>query len=138
MSRKIIALIMLVLFFLAILSLNKELQGFTNDTLQITSDSFLQGETFNKRYVCMDKGGNTDYANSFELQATKTCEKLGIRGTFCYYDEPKRGIYHHDSSTFPHICTALVKGKWNLSEYKEELGPLLVEYGIDVNKRGTF
>jgi len=82
--------------------------------------------------------GNTDYANSFEFQATKTCEKLGIQGTFCYYDEPKRGIYHYDSSTFPHICTALVKGKWNLSEYKEELGPFLVEYDIDVNKRGIF
>lgn len=81
--------------------------------------------------------GNVDYQNSFELQATKTCEELGIRGTFCYYGEPKRGIYHHDSSVFPHVCTALVKGKWNLSEYPEELAPLLREYEIRIESRGT-
>ena len=81
--------------------------------------------------------GNTDYENSFEFQATKTCEQLGIKGVFCYYGEPKRGIYHHDSKVFPHICTALVKGKWNLGEYKEELTPLLAEYQININERGV-
>jgi len=82
--------------------------------------------------------GNTDYENSFEFQATKTCEHLGIKGVFCYYGEPKRGMYHHDSQVFPHICTALVKGKWNIAEYKEELMPLLTQYQINIDERGAF
>jgi len=82
--------------------------------------------------------GNTDEENSFEFQATKTCEKLGIRGVFCYHGEPKRGIYHYDSKVFPHICTALVKGKWNIAEYPNELSPLLEEYNINIEARGVF
>ena len=82
--------------------------------------------------------GNPDYENSFEFQATHTCEQLGIKGVFCYYGEPKRGIYHYDSKVFPHICTALVKGKWNLGEYKEELTPLLTQYNINTDERGVF
>ena len=82
--------------------------------------------------------GNADHENSFEYQATKTCEQLGIGGLFCYHKEPKRGLYHYDCDVFPHISTALVKGKWNLSEYEEELTPLLDVHGIDVNIRGVF
>jgi len=82
--------------------------------------------------------GNTDHENSFEYQATKTCEQLGMGGLFCYHGEPKRGMYHYDCEIFPHVSTALVKGKWNLSEYKEELTSLLGEYSINANKRGTF
>ena len=81
---------------------------------------------------------NTDYENSFEFQASKTCERLGIEGVFCYYGEPKRGMYHYDSSVFPHVCTALVKGKWNLREYTSELQPLLTKYNLDVEERGVF
>jgi len=81
---------------------------------------------------------NADYENSFEYQASQTCERLGINGVFCYYGEPKRGMYHYDSSVFPHICTALVKGKWNLKEYEAELQPLLEKYNIDVTQRGVF
>ena len=79
---------------------------------------------------------NLDYENSFEWKATKVCEKLDMNGLFCYNGEPKRGIYHHDSFVFPYIATALVKGKWNLSEYKQELTPLLTKYNIDPNIRG--
>ena len=80
--------------------------------------------------------GNTDYENSFEFRATQTCEELGIEGTFYHNNEPKRGVYHYDTEIFPHISTALVKGKWNLSEYPEELTPLLKKYSIDFNDRG--
>tara|TARA_R100000008_G_scaffold84861_2_gene73330 strand:+ start:115 stop:849 length:735 start_codon:yes stop_codon:yes gene_type:complete len=80
---------------------------------------------------------NLDYENSFEYKATKVCEKLNIRGLFCYNGEPKRGIYHHDSFVFPYIATALVKGKWNLSEYKKELTPLLKKYQINPEIRGA-
>ena len=79
---------------------------------------------------------NKDYENSFEWQATKTCQELDIRGAFCYHGESKRGEYHYDCHVFPHVATALVKGKWNLKEYAEELSPLVKKYSIDVNERG--
>jgi hypothetical protein len=59
-----------------------------------------------------------------------------IKG-LCHYDnEPKRGGNHYDSNVYPYIATALVKGKWILSEYKNELNPLLLNYNIEFNKRG--
>ena len=80
---------------------------------------------------------NKDYENSFEWRATKTCQELDIKGIFCYHGEPKRGEYHHDCHVFPHVTTALVKGKWNLKEYTEELSPLIKKYSIDVSERGV-
>ena len=80
---------------------------------------------------------NTDSENSFEFQATTTCEQLGLDGVFYYDNEPKRGMYHYDSKIFPHISTALVKGKWNLSEYNTELSPLIKKYQIDTSNRGA-
>lgn len=81
---------------------------------------------------------NTDYENSFEYCATATCRELDICGLYCYHNEPKRGMYHYDNLVFPHVSTALVKGKWNLSEYQEELSPLLIQHNINTNKRGVF
>jgi hypothetical protein len=80
---------------------------------------------------------NEDWENSFEFQATKVCQDLGIKGLHCYYGEKKRGLYHYDTIVFPHISTALVKGKWNLSEYPTELNDLLELYGMDHTLRGS-
>jgi len=74
----------------------------------------------------------------FELGANETCKKLNLRGLYYYNHEPKRGIYHHDCSIFPHVATALVKGKWNLTEYYHELMPLLIEYQINSSDRGVY
>ena len=41
--------------------------------------------------------------------------------SFDYNLDKKRGKYHYDSSVFPYICTAVIKGKWNFKEYKKEL-----------------
>ena len=79
---------------------------------------------------------NKDWENSFEYQATKTCQELDIQGTYCYHGEPKRGAYHYDSIVFPHLSTALVKGKWNLSEYPSRMKALLEQYNINMNQRG--
>lgn len=79
---------------------------------------------------------NQDWQNSFEYQATKTCRKLNIHGLFCYYEEEKRGTYHYDSIVFPHISTALVKGKWNMSEYPKEMSSIVKQYKINIMKRG--
>lgn len=64
--------------------------------------------------------------------------KLGIKGLYYYEGEPKRGLNHHDSNIYPYIATALVRGKWNTTEYPELLPKLLWLYNIDQNKRGIY
>ena len=81
-------------------------------------------------------GENED--QQFEVAANRTCQELGMRGLYCYHGEPKRGIYHYDSVVFPHIATAIIKGKWNLSEYPDKLTPLLEKHNIDPTKRGIY
>lgn len=66
------------------------------------------------------------------------CIKLNLKGAYHYDNEPKRGLDHYDSNVYPYIATALVRGKWNISEYKDELKSLLNEYNIDINIRGTL
>ncbi len=65
------------------------------------------------------------------------CSK-NICGLYYYNGEPKRGISHHDSSIYPYIATALVKGMFNISEYKDELSPLLLEYNLNLKKRAFY
>tara|TARA_R110000824_G_scaffold261563_2_gene450190 strand:+ start:2823 stop:3557 length:735 start_codon:yes stop_codon:yes gene_type:complete len=77
-----------------------------------------------------------NYEDSFEWKATAVCREIDIQGLFCYNGEKKRGKYHYDSIVLPYIATALVKGKWNLSEYNQELTPLLKKYKIDPEIRG--
>jgi hypothetical protein len=50
-------------------------------------------------------------------------------------NERKIGMYHYESLIFPYIATAIVKGKWNISEYPI-LDSILNECGINKNKRG--
>ena len=63
---------------------------------------------------------------------------LDMKGAYHYDNEPKRGKYHYDNNVYPYIATALVKGKWIMSEYNSELSKILAEYNIDINKRGTL
>ena len=64
--------------------------------------------------------------------------KNNIKG-LCHYDnEPKRGGNHYDSDVYPYIATALVKGKWIISEYGDLLSNLLKKYNIDINIRGVY
>lgn len=79
---------------------------------------------------------NADWQNSFEYRASETCKEMQIKGLFCHYGEKKRGLYHYDSSVFPHISTALVKGKWNMREYPKEMGKIVKQYKINITKRG--
>lgn len=69
-------------------------------------------------------------------------ETMPVAGSFVAREPaengPQRGRTHRDSLVFPYICTAINKGKWNLSEYPKELGDLLREYGIDSSIRGTI
>ena len=63
---------------------------------------------------------------------------LNMNGAYHYDSELKRGSNHYDSNVYPYIATALVKGKWDMTEYGNQLNKILPEYNIDVNKRGTL
>lgn len=78
-----------------------------------------------------------DHIHEFETMASQVCKQLDIFGLYCYHGENKRGIFHWDSSVYPYIATAIVKGKWNISEYEDELSALLQEYEISAENRGT-
>jgi len=66
------------------------------------------------------------------------CIELNIKGLYHYNNESKRGENHFDSSVYPYIATALVKGKWNTSEYNNELNDLLKTFNINKDIRGTI
>jgi len=59
-----------------------------------------------------------------------------IKGVVLYKQEKKRGESHYNCSSVPLVLSALVRGKWNMSEYPE-LSDLLKMYKIDKNVRGT-
>lgn len=71
-----------------------------------------------------------------EPMGSSICRSLGYRGLQYYSGTPKRGIVHYDSSIYPYIATAVVKGFWNFSEYTEELSKVFKEYSIDPTVRG--
>jgi len=68
----------------------------------------------------------------------KACMQMNMNGVVYYNGEKKRGLYHCDSSIFPYIATALVKGKWNMSEYQKELDEIFVKYNINPFERGIY
>lgn len=49
----------------------------------------------------------------------------------------KIGKYTLVNKNFPHIATAIFKGKWCISEWKKQLLPLLDDYDIDHRIRGS-
>tara|TARA_R100000152_G_C6782181_1_gene218842 strand:- start:9913 stop:10650 length:738 start_codon:yes stop_codon:yes gene_type:complete len=77
-----------------------------------------------------------EHIREFELVATEICKYFKVKGLYHFAGENKRGLYHWDSDVYPYVATAIVKGKWNISEYNKELIPLTEEYNVDVYKRG--
>lgn len=60
-----------------------------------------------------------------------------IKGLYYFNNERNRGG-HFDSSIYPHICSAIFKGKWNISEYSDILLPIISKYNINIHERGIF
>ncbi|MBP01656.1 MAG: hypothetical protein CMM25_02440 [Rhodospirillaceae bacterium] len=79
-----------------------------------------------------------DHLREFEIKVQETCRRQKVRGLFHYGGEEKAGLFHYDSSVYPYIATAIVKGKWNLSGYPRRLQKILTEYKIDTKNRGTI
>lgn len=64
------------------------------------------------------------------------CIEMGIKGVYHFDNEKKRGQNHWDTNVYPYIATALVKGKWNFSEYSQELSELCQKFNINPHIRG--
>lgn len=61
----------------------------------------------------------------------------GITDTGLYTTRRGKAVGgHFNSYHYPYIATAIVKGKWNLSEYQRELDSVFAEYGIMPFERG--
>lgn len=71
-----------------------------------------------------------------EVKAQKTVRKLGLRFAYAHFRGTKRGKHHWDNSIYPYIATAIVKGKWNFSEYPEILPEILKQNNINSDLRG--
>lgn len=95
---------------------------------------------FWKRTVLMDVLMANRNVNIWELEvkSQKAVKKLKLKAGFSYRQGARRGIHHFDNDIYPYIATAIVKGKWNLGEYKDELGSLLKQHGINPAARGVF
>lgn len=103
----------------------------------ITSVSFQP--TLWKKEDFMKVYENTPYTKFQEgIEFTNTLNNLDYYCAYYYNNEPKRGSMHWDSSIFPYIATAIVKGKWNMSEYEKELLPILTKYDVSPFIRGVF
>lgn len=94
--------------------------------------------SFWRRTTLMDLLNSNQKINiwNFEAKSQKAAKKLKLRAAFSHRQGAKRGIYHFDNDVYPYIATAIVKGRWNLSEYPRELGLLLEENAIDPSFRG--
>lgn len=95
---------------------------------------------FWKRTVLMDVLMANRNVNIWELEvkSQKSVKKLKLKAGFSYRQGAKRGIHHFDNDVYPYIATAIVKGRWNLGEYRDELGILLEKHGINPAVRGVF
>jgi hypothetical protein len=97
----------------------------------------MQATIWNKRRF-VELYNHTRQDKWFESEEyERSCKLLGIEGVYYYNNEPARGG-HYDSSVYPYIATAVVKGRWNLSEYPTELGNLLSKNDINPLIRGKF
>lgn len=57
---------------------------------------------------------------NLELNSSKIAHKTNISALMHFNNENKRGG-HFNSSVWPYVATAIVKGKWNFFEYSNEL-----------------
>ena len=75
---------------------------------------------------------NSIFDEPINSKYLKSFLKIGL----CVNEIGKKIGGHYNSLDYPYIATAVVKGKWNYSEYQEELDAIFSEYNIDKNIRG--
>lgn len=86
--------------------------------------------------VYENSNGNSVW--EFEVDAKRLCLERKIFGYYIDDGGPRRlNSSHYDSYIYPYIATAVIKGKWNLIEYSNELMKLFIEYNLNYKQRGT-
>ena len=103
----------------------------TNPSKQLFSiqPSILKIKTL--KHICENVPGD----NIWEFEANTNKKYLNNIKSYCAFDEAKdlkKGKFHYNSSIYPYICTAVIKGKWNFKEYKKEL------FEIFYNKKFSY
>lgn len=75
---------------------------------------------------------SSTYGNSiWEFEQNSFTNPIIRESFFCFDNtDTLRGQCHYNSKVYPYIATAVVKGKWNMQEYGQELGKLFKEYSI--------
>lgn len=85
-----------------------------------------------KEFNCLIKSIH-DSIYDFEVRLTKmNLTALAVRGDI------KKGKYSLNNLKFPHITTAISKGKWDFANWKKDLLPILEEYNVDFKTRGKL
>lgn len=117
---------------------NKEFKQYKDDLFYLNPNSFYfyctQATIWRKsdlREMFLNSKVKTifdEIENSFYL---KNLNKIGL----CSIERGKKIGGHYNSLVYPYTATALVKGKWNYSEYKEELDDFFQEFKINKNIR---
>tara|TARA_R110002020_G_scaffold299890_15_gene515589 strand:- start:4934 stop:5665 length:732 start_codon:yes stop_codon:yes gene_type:complete len=91
----------------------------------------------NKLRTIYDKTGG-DSIWKFEEYSSHICDYFNIKTGMTFFEtDQKRGQYHWDSSIYPYFATAIVKGKWNFTDYEDTLRPILERNNVDYLNRGT-
>jgi len=89
-----------------------------------------------KNLITVYRDTSGDSIWSFEANAYLTTSKNNFKGCMVYREgDSKRGMHHWDSSIYPYFATAIVKGKWYISDYPH-LREVLQDYNIDISLRG--
>jgi len=71
------------------------------------------------------------------IEWDKGMRDTGMKGVYYYRGSKKTGKFHWDPEIWPHVCTAVGQGKWNVSHHGNRLTDLLNLYGVNLRKRGT-
>lgn len=88
-----------------------------------------------ERLMAMLRSAGDQNIWDLEVHGQSSFRNLGLRGYQPATTGRKRGKHHGDSLIYPYVATAIVKGKWNISEYPE-LRQLTAAYDIDSQERG--
>jgi len=73
-----------------------------------------------------------------EEVGSEICRAQRLKGYLYYNGESKRGLYHYDTTILPHICTAIIGGRWNTHEYNQEVRAIAERYRINLQLRGFY
>ena len=85
--------------------------------------------------IKMYKNANPIKLTDTEVHKVQYLRDISTNGLF-YLKKGKAIGGHFNSPIYPYICTGVVKGKWNYSEYEKELNDVFQEYNIIPFERG--